>query len=103
MYIGLQKQKLFKYGISPNKIMDYMLSGKPIISCVTAGNDLVQEADCGISVPGEDVDGVVNAVKMIMSFSEMKRQELGNNGKNYVRANHDYKVLAEKFIKSITD
>lgn len=103
LYIGLQKQKLFKYGISPNKIMDYMLSGKPIISCVTAGNDLVQEADCGISVPGEDVDGVVNAVKIIMSFSKMKRQELGNNGKNYVRANHDYKVLAEKFIKAITD
>lgn len=103
LYIGWRKRTLYKYGISPNKLMDYMVAGKPIIHSVSAGNDLVQEADCGISVPAEDVDSIVNAVKIIMSFSKMKRQELGNNGKNYVRANHDYKVLAEKFIKAITD
>lgn len=30
LYIGLQNQKLFKFGISPNKLMDYMMASKPI-------------------------------------------------------------------------
>ena len=31
LYIGLQKQSLFRFGISPNKMFDYMMAAKPII------------------------------------------------------------------------
>lgn len=101
LYIGWRKRNLYKYGISPNKLMDYMMAGKPIIHSVSAGNDLVQEANCGISVPAENVDCVVNAIKTMTDFSDEKRQALGNNGKKYVMEKHDYKVLSEKFIEAI--
>lgn len=98
LYIGLQNQKLFKFGISPNKLMDYMMASKPILHSVTAGNDLVQEANCGISVPAEDVDSVADAVKKFMAMDKAGLSALGENGKEYVIKHHDYKVLAEKFI-----
>lgn len=98
LYIGLQNQKLFKFGISPNKLMDYMMASKPILHSVTAGNDLVQEANCGISVPAEDVDAVADAIKKFMVMSKAELSALGKNGKEYVIKHHDYKVLAEKFI-----
>lgn len=99
LYIGLQNQKLFRFGISPNKLMDYMMAGKPILHSVTAGNDLVQEAHCGISVPAEDIDAVAKAVTKLMSMNKDELLALGANGKEYVIKHHDYKVLAKKFIE----
>lgn len=99
LYIGLQNQKLFKFGISPNKLMDYMMASKPILHSVTAGNDLVQEANCGISVPAEDVDAVADAIKKFMAMDKAELSALGTNGKEYVIKHHDYKILAEKFIE----
>ena len=99
LYIGLQKEALFEFGISPNKIMDYMMAEKPIISAISAGNDLVKEANCGVSVEAEDVSGIVEAIRYLQSMSEEKRIQLGMNGKKFVMKNHDYKVLAKKFIE----
>ena len=46
---GLQRQPLFRFGVSPNKLMDYMMAGKPVIFAIDAGNDMVADASCGIS------------------------------------------------------
>lgn len=98
LYIGWQNKSIYRFGISPNKLMDYMMASKPILHSVTAGNDLVQEANCGISVPAEDVDAVADAIKKFMVMSKAELSALGKNGKEYVIKHHDYKVLAEKFI-----
>lgn len=98
LYIGWQNKPIYRFGISPNKLIDYMMASKPILHSVTAGNDLVQEANCGISVPAEDVDAVADAIKKFMVMSKAELSALGKNGKEYVIKHHDYKVLAEKFI-----
>lgn len=98
LYIGWQNKPIYRFGISPNKLMDYMMASKPILHSVAAGNDLVQEANCGISVPAEDVDAVADAIKKFMVMSKAELSALGENGKEYVIKHHDYKVLAEKFI-----
>lgn len=99
VYIGWQNKPIYRFGISPNKLMDYMMAGKPILHSVTAGNDLVQEARCGISVSAEDVDAVAEAVKKLMLMNKAELSALGANGKEYVTKHHDYKILAEKFIE----
>lgn len=99
LYIGWQNQPIYRFGISPNKLMDYMMAGKPILHSVTAGNDLVQYAHCGISVPAEDIDAVAKAVTKLMSMNKDELLALGANGKEYVIKHHDYKVLAKKFIE----
>jgi len=97
LYIGWRKRSLYKFGVSPNKLLDYMMSGKPIIHSITAGNDLVQDAQCGISVPSEDSYQIALAIKQLMSMPEEKRELIGNRGKEYVRRYHSYRVLARKF------
>lgn len=90
--------EIFKYGISPNKLMDYMMSGKPIIHAITAGNDIVKEAKCGLSVQGEDAKALSEAVLKIMEIPVEERESMGKRGREYVINNHDYKVLAKKFL-----
>jgi glycosyltransferase involved in cell wall biosynthesis len=100
LYIGLQKQPLFRFGISPNKLIDYMLAGKPIIQSIKAGNDMVSEAGCGISIEPENPIAIANAVRHLISLPIETLQEMGQKGKKYCIANHNYKVLAAKSLKA---
>lgn len=100
-YIGLKKQNLFKFGVSPNKLFDYMLASKPVIYAVEASNDPVKDAGCGISIPAEDSDAVVEAVSKIKALSAEEVKIMGQNGNDYVLANHTYHGLAVKFADAL--
>ena len=99
LYIGLQNQPLFQYGISPNKLIDYMMAGKPIIQAINAGNDMVSEAGCGVSIEPENAAAIADAVKYLISLPGNTLINMGQNGKTYCIANHNYKVLASKCLE----
>jgi glycosyltransferase involved in cell wall biosynthesis len=99
LFVGLKKEAIFEYGISPNKIMDYMMAGKPIIQAINAGNDLVKEAKCGYSVEAENYIEISKAILKLMSLDNSERNKLGLNTKKYVVSNHSYDKLANKLLE----
>ena len=101
LYIGLQKQSLFRFGISPNKLIDYMMASKPVIQAIEAGNNMVEEAGCGLSIMPENPYELVLAIRKLMALPKDEVDEMGANGRNFVLLNHDYQVLAKKFILAI--
>ncbi|MFO7154138.1 MAG: glycosyltransferase family 4 protein [Caldicoprobacter oshimai] len=101
LYIGWRKNRLYRFGISPNKLFDYMMAGKPVIHAVEAGNDPVMESGCGISIPPENPIAIAEAVKRIMDMPEEERNAMGSRGREYVIKNHSYSVLAKRFIEAI--
>lgn len=101
LYIGLQRQSLFRFGISPNKLIDYMMAGKPVIQAVEAGNNMVEEASCGIAVEPENPGALVDAVKRLMKTPAAELEKMGKNGRAFVLAHHDYKVLAGDFLSGL--
>jgi len=44
-YIGCKNKNLYKYGVSPNKIFDYMFAEKPIIHSINTKNDIISKAN----------------------------------------------------------
>ena len=99
LYIGWNRSPLYYFGISPNKVYDYMMSGRPIIHAVEAANDPVQEARCGISVPPEDADALVDAIESLRNMSEENRIVMGMRGHKYVTKNHLIPDLAQKYLE----
>ncbi len=99
LYLGWQKQSLYRFGIGANKIFDYMMAERPVLHSVTAGNDPIKDAGCGISVEAENPAALVQAILELISKSPKDRAQMGRNGKEYVLANHDYKILAKDFLK----
>ncbi|MEM0325394.1 MAG: glycosyltransferase family 4 protein [Candidatus Aenigmatarchaeota archaeon] len=98
-YVGLLDSPLFKYGVSPNKIFDYMASEKPIIFAVNSINNPVNEAGCGITVDEpNNPDAIARAILYMYELSEEERRKLGNKGKLYLLHNHTYESLAKRLI-----
>lgn len=98
LYIGWRKEPLYRFGVSPNKLIDYMMAGKPVIHSIEAGNDLVKESTCGFSTPPEDPRAIAQAIKSLMTLNSQELEEIGLKGKEYVKANHDYRVLGINFL-----
>lgn len=97
-YIGWQRMQIYRFGISPNKLMDYMMAGCTVLHSVEAGNNPVADARCGLTVLPESPEAVADGLMKLGALSPAERQKMGLNGQAYVRANHVYPVLAQKFL-----
>ena len=97
-YIGLQKESLFKYGVSPNKLFDYMYSEKPIVYAIDSGkSNIVKLSNCGVTVEAQNSEEIANGILTLYNMSKEQRENLGKNGKIYVTEHFTYEKLAKKF------
>jgi glycosyltransferase involved in cell wall biosynthesis len=97
-YIGWQRVPIYRFGIAPNKLMDYMMAGCAVLHSVEAGNDPVAEAGCGLTVVPESPAAVAEGLRRLMAMTPGERRRLGENGRAYVQAEHTYPVLARRFL-----
>lgn len=97
-YLGLKKEPLFRYGVSPNKLMDYMMAAKPIVYAVESGNDPVGDAGCGLTVGADSPEEVAAGIRRLARASAADRLAMGMKGRSYVQEHHSYPVLAKKFL-----
>jgi glycosyltransferase involved in cell wall biosynthesis len=103
IWVGLRAEPLFRFGIGMNKIFDAMLTGRPVLGSYTAGNDPIGEAGCGLRVPAEDAAALTDAIERLRAMPADERDELGRRGQRFVRSEHDYAVIAERFIDAIRE
>lgn len=101
LYIGFQRQPLYRFGISPNKLMDYMMAARPIICAVEAGNDPVTEAGCGFTIPPESSQQLAAAALKFAAMSASERNNMGAAGRRFVEAQHTYPMLARRFLDAM--
>ncbi|MDN3920979.1 glycosyltransferase family 4 protein [Roseateles violae] len=100
-YIGWQRTPIYRFGIAPNKLMDYMMAGRAVLHSVEAGNDPVAEAGAGLTVAPEDAAAVAEGVRRLAALSAEERAAMGERGRRFVLANHTYPVLAQRFIDAL--
>src|SRR5690606_10607205 len=53
---------VFKYGISSNKLFDFMACGRPVVFSCNAPNNPIESAGGGITVPPGDSAALVRAI-----------------------------------------
>lgn len=99
----MKKTKLYRWGISFNKLYDYLAIAKPIVFGVQAYNDPVKEAEAGISVPPEDPQALADAIIQVYNLSDEERKVMGRRGRRYVEENYDFAKLAAKLEKVLLD
>jgi glycosyltransferase involved in cell wall biosynthesis len=96
-YVGLQKKNLFQYGISPNKLFEYMAAGLPVIFAIETPYDEVAQAQCGFSIAAEDPVALAALLRRIGQMPKPQLDEMGARGQDHVRRAHTYDHLAERY------
>jgi glycosyltransferase involved in cell wall biosynthesis len=98
-YVGYRRSPLYRFGVSPNKLYDYMAAGRPVLFAADAANQPVQEADCGRTVAPEDPEALARAIRSLAATSQDERARLGANARAYVAERHDYARLADRLAE----
>jgi glycosyltransferase involved in cell wall biosynthesis len=98
-YVGYRRSPLYRFGVSPNKLYDYMAAGRPVLFAADAANQPVQEADCGRTIAPEDPEALAEAIRSLAAASADERARLGANARAYVAERHDYARLAERLAE----
>lgn len=98
LYIGWENNPLYRFGISPNKLIDYMMASKPIIHSVNTTNDWVKEYECGISVSAESPEEIAQGIECVFSLDDETLSEMGKRGLEFASRNLSYTVLAKKIM-----
>jgi len=101
LYMGAKHLDVYKYGVSFSKIYDYMMAAKPIVLAVDAGNDLLAEADCGITVKSGDPKDVAAAFERLLMLKPADRALYGVEAKTHVLIHNTYPVLARQFLEAV--
>jgi len=102
-YIGLQKKPLFQYGVSPNKLFEYMSAGLPALFAIDTRYDEVAQARCGFSIPAEDPPALAATLRRVAAMPQSQLQEMGERGRRYVQTTHTYEVLAQQYARLFED
>ncbi|GCL63474.1 glycosyltransferase family 4 protein [Pseudaquabacterium pictum] len=100
-FIGWQRVPIYRFGIAPNKLMDYMMAGCAVLHSVEAGNDPVAESGCGLTVAPESATAIADGLRRLAALPAAERQAMGERGRAFVLAYHTYPVLAQCFIQAM--
>lgn len=99
VYFSTFKSKVWDYGQSLNKVIDYMLSGRPIIGSYSGFPSMINEAECGVFVPAEDAQALRDAILRFANMSNEERDAIGARGREWVIANRRFKKLAQNYLE----
>lgn len=99
-FISVKQTNVSKYGVSWNKLFDYMNAGKPILSTVKPNYDLIERYNCGISLSEQSGEAIADAVLKIYNLPDEEYAAMCENAKNAAK-DFDYSILTEKLIEVI--
>jgi glycosyltransferase involved in cell wall biosynthesis len=92
---------VFKYGLSCNKLFDYLASGRPIVSACSVENTPVSASGGGICVPSESPEEIADALLSMVSMGQAGRRVMGERGRSWVYQYHGITALAERFLQAL--
>lgn len=88
---------LYRYGMSFNKLFEYLAAGKPVVSNLKCKYDIVVENDCGLAVksgsPKALADGILHFYKMDKDEYDGYCKRAYETSKNF-----DFGVLTDRLI-----
>lgn len=94
---------VFKYGISSNKLFDFLAAQRPIIFCCDAANNPVDEAVAGLTVPPGRPEALADAIQALAAMPEAERRAMGENGRHHVELHYGFDKLGAAFASVLDD
>lgn len=93
----LKKAQVFEYGVSPNKLFDYMLSARPTIFAIETQKDPISLSGGGVCIPSERPREMAKAFVEIADLPADVRHSMGLKAREYALEHHTLAKAAGEF------
>jgi glycosyltransferase involved in cell wall biosynthesis len=96
----LRDAPLFAFGVSPNKLFDYLAAGLPVV-CNVPGEvaSMLVEAKAGVQAADTSGAALAAAVRKMLDMPDHARKRYGLNGREWVQREHSREVLGDRLNK----
>ncbi len=92
-------ENAFRFGISPQKLVDYMYASKPVLMSFSGYKSIVEDSGCGDTVPADDVPAFNAALLKMKALSKAELVAMGQKGKDFLLTRLAWGTLANQYIE----
>ena len=107
VFLSTKSSKIWEYGQSMNKVVEYMLAGKPIIATYNGYPSMINESNCGVFIKpteGESIEeGIKTALLQLVNIDSNEREEMGKRGQDWIKSRRSYSYLAKQYLDKISE
>lgn len=98
---NLKSAAVFRFGISSNKLFDFMAAQRPVIFCSDASNNPIEDAAAGMTVPVSDPSALADAIIRLSTLPLERRIQMGSAARQHLEANYDMEKLAKRLAATL--
>jgi glycosyltransferase involved in cell wall biosynthesis len=99
----LKDSPLFRLGISPNKLFDYLVMGRPVIFGVDTPYNPIEQYQAGVTIKPSDPEALAKAIHHLSLLPKEELNEMGLRGKEFVLQHHHIQSLTDLLEKLAFD
>jgi len=103
LYLSTQDSEIWNYGQSMNKVVEYMLAGKPIIASYTGYPSMINEANCGEFVTATSSRELKTILLKYAGLGKSELETIGQRGKSWILRRRTYSHLAKEYLSKIEE
>lgn len=93
----LRDSPVFRRGISPTKLFDYLGAGLPVITSVRSPSDVAADAGAGLRAEPGNAESLADALETLAGMSRAERERMGARGRAHAESHHSFAALAEQY------
>jgi glycosyltransferase involved in cell wall biosynthesis len=99
----LKDSPVFRWGISPNKLFDYLLMQRPVIFGVDTPINPVDKCKAGLTIKPSNPEALAAAIIKMSSLPKQELNAMGERGREYVLQHHHISVLTDALERMLEE
>lgn len=101
LYLATHDSPVWRFGQSLNKLVDYMMAGRPVIASYSGHRSMLDEAEAGVFLPAGDTEALVRGIEQVAALSREERVAMGARGRAWILQHRSYAVLAAEYLRAL--
>lgn len=97
LYLATYPSRVWEFGQSLNKLIDYMLAARPVLASMTGLPSMIDESGSGTFVPAGSAHAVADEVRRYAAMPSAERDRMGRAGRAWVLEHRSFRRLAADY------
>jgi glycosyltransferase involved in cell wall biosynthesis len=99
LYFAVYDSLVWRYGLSLNKLMDYMMAEKPVVASYSGYPSMLNESGCGVWVPAGRVPELKDMLRKLADRPPEELVKMGQAGRKWLLENRTWRVIARQYLE----